>query len=400
MSYLGKKRIFCVVFLLVFLTFAVLNAIHTLPLLAESVQEGDSSPAELTELIEENVWQRMTLVETFSLTQAALGKREISDFSIIKDEDGYLHYANFYKERNTRLFEFAHRVRRLSQALANKDTKVIFVATPSKYMKGEVRLERGLKGNDPYAAVQELLLYLYRMDIPTLDMTQVLLESDTPYLSNFFKTDHHWTVPAAFRCAQLLAEMIRENWGDELDPNNFYLNLDNYETVCCRQRMLGSLGRRSGHFFSGMEDFEFYLPKFEGSFRRTSVDSGKSFSYKGNVCESMMMLELLEEDRDIYGRSMYDIYLEGINDYDHIENLQLSETEGPRVLFVSDSYFCPVITLMAPMCSMIDQVYNLYDGEEYSVEALLAENEYDYVIIEVYPYNLDEEAFNYFIRKK
>jgi hypothetical protein len=164
--------------------------------------------------------------------------------------------------------------------------------------------------------------------------------------------------------------------------------------------MLGSLGRRSGHFFSGMEDFEFYLPKFEGSFRRTSVDSGKSFSYKGNVCESMMMLELLEEDRDIYGRSMYDIYLEGINDYDHIENLQLSETEGPRVLFVSDSYFCPVITLMAPMCSMIDQVYNLYDGEEYSVEALLAENEYDYVIIEVYPYNLDEEAFNYFIRKK
>lgn len=398
MSYLCKKRIFAVVFLVVLLVFAAINAVYTWPALAEAVDDGARSPTQISSVLTEEIWLRMPLVETYSLSQVLLGKREFSDFKIIKDEDGYLHYSNFYKERNNKLFEYAHRVMRLQKAVEEKGTKVIFVATPSKFLKGEVRLERGLRGNDPYDSVQELLVYLYRMGIHTLDLSQIFSDSDEPYLHHFFKTDHHWNAAAAFLAAQLLVEDLRETFGDDLDPTGFYMNPDNYSVTRYEGRMLGTMGRRTGIFFSGREAFELYTPRFENRYYRIAVNGNDTDEYEGNYEEALLKLELLEEDHDIYRESMYDIYLDGINDYDHIENLSRTETENKRILFINDSYFSPVISFMAPMCASVDKVYNRSTEESANVERLLEENTYDYVIIEVYPYNLDEEAFNYFIR--
>lgn len=399
MKYLLKKRIFGVIFLMLVLTFSVANFVYVLPSLKYDFRKGKYMPSDLSKSVTTNILGKMELVETYSFVQRALGKKEFQNFDIIKDNEGYLHYSSFYKERNSMLFEYAHRVMRLSHAVGGKGTKVIFVATPSKFLNGEVKLEPGLRGNDPYDNVQELLMYLHRLGIHTLDLSSIFSDSSAPYLSHFYRTDHHWNSAAAFKATRLLVEDIRETYGDDFDPDDFYTNEANYKVTNYPQCMLGSMGRRTGICFSGKEDFEFYEATFPGNYERISKNGDDTDVYKGDYLDALMKSKLLIEGRDIYQESMYDVYLDGINAYDRIVNLSIPEGEGKNILFVNDSYFSPVISFMAPMCGTIDRVYNLSTGEEARVEALLAENTYDYVIIEVYPYNLNNGAFNYFMRR-
>lgn len=402
MDYLMKKRISCGLCLLALLCFSVLNAVRAVPELAEEAREVGFVPEKLEAELEEELLADDAMTEIRSFAAVALGKREMSNYSYIRDEDGYIHFGAFYRERNQRLFEYAARVYRLSASVAEKGTKVLYVSPPAKYLRQAVRLAPGLQANDQAESMEELLFYLFRMNIPILDLAEAFRRGDVPYLENFYRTDRNWTVDAAFRAAGLLVEDIRERWGEDLDPENFYTDPANYRVKTYRGRMFGSLGRATGQSFTPPEDFRLYLPRFEGTYRRSSLDSGRWTEEEGSFRRALLDTELLEaeeEGRSLYESSLYNLYLNGYNDFDHIENLSAGEGK-PRILVICDSYFSPVISFLAPMCSVIDRVYNLYTGEECSVERRLAENEYDYVIIEVYPYNLDEDAFNYFVREE
>ena len=48
------------------------------------------------------------------------------------------------------------------------------------------------------------------------------------------------------------------------------------------------------------------------------------------------------------------------------------------------------------MCGQIDAIWSLEQQEELDIERYVRENEFDYLIMEVYPYNISEEAFSFF----
>ncbi len=396
MDYLLKKRLGGGLCLLALLIFAVLSVIRMIPELREEASEGELTRASVVQVLNEELPGEEALTEIWSFALTALGKREVADFSVIRDEDGYLHYGSFYRERNPRLFEYASRVARLAEAVAPEGTKVLYVSPPPKYLRQAVQLAPGMQASDLVTSVQELLYYLFRMGVASLDMTDEFLRSDTPYLRNFYRTDRNWTVDAAFRATGLLVEKIRETWGEELDPEGVYTDPDSYRVKTYPERMLGSMGRTAGMVFAPPEEFRLYLPRFENEYLRETADGRERETFEGSFREALLDMDILDEDRSVYSRTVYHVYLDGYNDFDRIVNLSAGEEQGRRMLVVCDSYFSPVVAFLAPMCSVIDRVYNLYDGEEFSVEALLAENHYDYVVIEVYPNNLDSEAFHYF----
>ena len=66
------------------------------------------------------------------------------------------------------------------------------------------------------------------------------------------------------------------------------------------------------------------------------------------------------------------------------------------MLFIRDSYFSPVITFFAPLCAEIDAVWSLETEDSLDIETMVLENRYDYIIMEVYPYNIGAEAFQFF----
>ena len=168
--YLLRKRIFAVVFLVTIFCFSILNFVHSYEPLKEKLIEIVNAKeefsvkrvVELETTITDNLYGRMNYIEAYGYIQKLLDKREFNNFNSIKDEYGYLQYASFYREEDTRLFEYSMRIKRLQDYVKTSDTKVLFVVPPGKYDKNETKLRIGMPINDPNWIVDEMMFYLNR----------------------------------------------------------------------------------------------------------------------------------------------------------------------------------------------------------------------------------------------
>ncbi len=403
--YIIKKRIFAVVFLIVTFLFSIANFSHGYETFKTFFVSYDDEPEKLTVKLEstinENLYGKMNFIETYGLIQVLLDKRESNNFSSIIDEDGFLHYSSFYREPDTRIFEYAMRLKKLQDTVETHGTKVLFVVTPGKYCPDRTVFRTGMSVNDPNPVVDELLFYMNRLGIETLDLRESLPNEQLSYEETFFKTDHHWTIPAAFYATGEVVKKIDESFGENLDPEGYYTDINNYDLVTYKGGMLGSMGRKTGAVFSGVEDFTAVWPRFEGDFYRECIaEEGRDASvYEGSFTEALMNVSTLTDKTDIYSDSQYSAYLHGLRIYEKIINND--NPDGPSFFMIRDSYFSPVMAFMMPMCGSMEAMWSLeetheLDIESYIKENMLSEKKFDYIIMEIYPYNIENKAFNFF----
>lgn len=394
-AYFRKKRIFAVVFLLVIYGFSIVNFMHSYEALKETVTGEEVSVAAVEAVITDSLYEKMKFIEFYGYIQVLLDKRECNNFSYIKDEDGFLHYASFFREEDKGMLEYAMRVKRMQDYVQTKGTKVLFVVPPGKYIPGQVKLRTGLPVNDPNAEVDELLLYLHRLGIETLDLRESIPNENLPYEETFFRTDHHWTIPAAFCATGEIVDKMEEAFGEVLDPDGYYTDINNYDVVTYKKGMFGSMGRRTGANFCEIEDFTAIWPRFSGEFYRQNMQqAGLHYELQGSFTETLMKTDVLTPTRDIYSDSQYSLYLNGLCIYEKIMNLE--KPDGCSIFMIRDSYMSPIMAFMMPMCGEIHAIWSLEENWDLDIEEYLRENTFDYVIVEVYPYNIGEEAFNYF----
>lgn len=408
-AYLLRKKIFAVLFLIVVFGYAGLNARYGseewLEEVEECLEDGitlATAPetlshmvSELDESIIESMYGRMNFIETYSYIQVLLDKREFNNFGYIKDEDGYLHYASFFREDTDDIEEYAKRLKRLQDCVEPNGTKVLFFVTPGKYVRGVTDFRTGMPVNDPNHIVDEMLFYLNRYGVETVDGRKYIPNDALSLQDAFFKTDHHWTIPAAFAATQVLVGQIEEKFGEDLDPEDYYLDPAQYEKVVYRKGMLGSMGRKTGANFSGLEDFEAFWPKFENHYDRYCMGvTDQTQHFRGTTAEALMDTDVLLKSDDIYSDSQYSLYLNGLRPYERIVNED--NPDGCRIFAVRDSYFSPMMVFLAPMCGQIDAIWSLEESHMLDIESYVKENEFDYIIMEIYPYNINGDAFNFF----
>lgn len=393
--YFLKKRIFAVVFLGVIFVFSAWNFVYGYEELKEVVSKEDTSVAQIEEEINDNLYGKMRFIETYGFLQVLLDKRECNNFSYIKDENGFLHYASFYREEDDQIFEYAMRVKRLQDYVQQSGTKVLFAVPPGKYNREYTQLRAGMPVNDPDSTVDELMFYLNRLGVETLDLRESLPGDALYYEETFFRTDHHWTVPAAFYAMKEVVNKLQESFGLDLDPDGYYTDISNYDAVTYEGGMLGSMGRKTGVTYCGAENFTALWPRYTGSFTRVNIaENGGATKRQGSFVEAFMDTDVLERTGDLYSDSQYSLYLDVIRDYEQIINEE--KPDGVKMFMIRDSYFSPVISFMMPMCGQIDAIWSLEESEDIDIERYVRENTFDYVIIEVYPYNINEESFHYF----
>ncbi len=404
MSYFFKKRIFSLIFIISLFLYSGQNFVQNYPVLQKAVKtmaENRSFDKQtLDSKLESNVSERIGLVEIYGLAQRLMDKDEYNNFEYIKDKNGFLNYASFYRENMDDLFKCANRVKKLNDYVKPYGTKVMVVICPSKYDKHHSIYRTGLHANDRSLDTIELIVYLRRMGIEVLNLDEFMTDAVIPYEDRFFKTDHHWTVPAAFEATRIIVNEINNRFGNNLDPTGYYTGKDSYEKRTYYGHMLGSMGRGTGVIYSGTEDFEALFPKFEGKFTRTTLNrDNKRTVSSGSFEQALMETEVLRDDINIYEQSQYSLYINQVEDLEEIVNEE--NPDGPRIGMIRDSFFGPVIPFMAPMCSEIDAIYELRDAEElditnYFKDKYKSGEGYDYIILEFYPSNLNEEAFKFF----
>ena len=414
-EYLAKKYVFTVVFLITIYAVAILNFLFSFDALKENIEENieeadmsnvqamiDTSDKFLQGLdttMNQNVNGKFKYLELYGLYNKILGKNEYNGFSVVKDNNGVLMYGNLWNfslSSDIPTEEFAKRVYKMQQSQLEKGTKVFVVNMPVKSIAEYLDYDTGIPYQDYSNVADDYIYYCNTFNLKTIDMRNAMKMSGLSYEDMFFKTDHHWTPLAGFYGFKYLVDELKKD-GIDLDADNFYTDINNYNIETYKNCWLGSIGIKTGvNYINEMESISIIVPKFETMFHYEYryYSDNHVIEVDGPMDETLINRKHIyaQLENDLYSGSAYSTYLSGVCAYDHIVNN--NNPDGPKVLFIRDSYTSVIAPYFATLCSEVDLIWN--KSYEYSIEELINENDYDYIFIATWPENLEEDSFNFY----
>lgn len=390
------RLIFAILFIGTLLSYSVINAWEAgeeleAELRSFQIRDFKDDISKLNAVMEEQVWRRYDFIEAYGAIQLLMGKKEENSFDNVKDRADYLFSGNFWPDFGDDQKMLAERMRRLMDALAEKDTRVGFVLCPEKTVREELRYP-GI----PYSSFEtlgdDLLRWLDYYSVPYLDLRETMENSGLSYEETWFRTDHHWTPRAAFEGYRDLVGWMNAEFGAQLDPDGITRSLSNYEQICYSASMLGSQGRDAGLVYSGgMEDYTALVPKEAGSYRWKHDHADWR---EGSFTEAFLM-------EDLYSAGPYKLnagkyYLNEVAENSRQLNQEI--TGGKDILLLRDSFASPVGAFLAQNFERVDMLWSMQYSEE-ELDQYLEDNSYDYVLVMLYPDNLSEASFPFFTER-
>lgn len=397
MKYFIRKNVFTVIFfifLFVFSGFYIFSNFETILADIKNASSWNEMSANVDASIGDKVPLKETFIELYGYQNVVLGKNENNGFDIVKDKDDVLYYSE--REFTDDTDVLAGRIARLQEAVAGSGTQVLAFIMPDKYMEEIGNYYAGIPYRDGNDYLDKYAVSLEKYDIPYYDFRTTMINSGLKETDLFYKTDHHWTIDAAFLAYQDGVTFFRNTFGEDLDPNGIFTNPDNYNYEIYEDVMLGSMGRETGYLYSGIEDFAMMYPKFETSFRVDQVpmpEYGVPYTRIGGAEETLLDTDILSTT-DIYMRDCYTALLGGIKHETHITNY--NNPDGPKVLMLIDSYSSPYNIFFAQSCSQIDTYWIVELSQEENIEEIMVNGGYDYIIVSTYIESLAYGNFAFF----
>lgn len=253
----------------------------------------------------ENKWA----LNSYSIIQKLLCKREARNFEVLKANDGQLFLQNAgWPIDEDVIADCANRISAISEVTEENGGSLLFVQVPYKNagMKPELKY---YSDDDTEKAEDELINLLGEDGIACLDLR--------PFneCSIMYKTDHHWTTEACFDSAKRIVEELDENPNMDFAGVRFLGDKGNYYAVKYENALLGSIGVKVGPFFSGMDDFTVYNPRFETQLKLNHyIDGELDFSCSGSFWDAFIDENLLNDKNyyNKYNSLLYGSYVEAV----------------------------------------------------------------------------------------
>lgn len=396
---LYKKLVTTIVFLVFVFVFSFQNIKNTYKALSESLQKSDLNYSNISEIlkstegiINDNVYEKYKFIDGYSYLQKLLNKNEEANFEVVKDQDGLLHYT-FFGDKPNPVDELVSRVKNFDDGIENKDKKLIYLMTPDKVIKGSTKFETGIPYSYSNETADNFLQGLNENGITNIDLRENLYKSGIPSNELFYKTDHHWKTETVFFEFGQVVDMFKEKYGLNLDPNNFYTNKENYNFIKYNNSYIGSMARKAGKYYTGVDDFTIIYPKFKTSYTFYSKNGEVEDNLQGRFEDALISTYPLNLEKDSYGleADKYFSYLYGNWGLVHVHNKD--NANGPKLLFIKDSLAVPLTAFLSTVCS---DIY-LLDPRYYKDDMLKFANEtdLDFIFISFYPQNLTEDFFSF-----
>lgn len=275
---MSSSKIFRVAIGLVFLAslfcLSVINALsHGTPVFS-ALQRAlvDFSPRTLreSELLAQRIAEggfvgEVETKEMRASLAAALGKREMHNFYVIKGPDGNLYRGGLYRlhTKNAELLadciaDFAER--------SVADRRMLYLAVPDSVPLGAGDAFASMPILNHNLATDKLLYCLRERGVPFLDSRYLFKSDRIPRDEITLKTGVGLTGKADFSLFQYLIQALDQRFLLILDPDGSYRDLANYRVAEHRRFFMGSLGKATSPAFGGLDDFAVIAPAFETGF--------------------------------------------------------------------------------------------------------------------------------------
>jgi hypothetical protein len=211
-----------------------------------------------------------------------------------------------------------------------------------------------------------------------------------------FQTDHSWTAEAAFEAFVDIVNTLNSRFDAGVDTDGFYRDNANYYFELYPASFLGSLGRRAGVAFSGVDDFTLIRPKFETDFTYEFVSRGANVERNGPFEDSLIFSEFLNLSGDVHSDSIISSYLGGVRRWGRIVNH--NAPEAPSLLLIHDSFGPFVAPFLATVFNEVHMIRGTESRTPVNIEEYLQHNSFDYIIVMPRSENLTSSAmFNFYV---
>lgn len=230
-------------------------------------------------------WRTLFEMEKTINTESTLSLKDIFEsdhFNDMKKVGNHLIYQELSPIADIHS-SVVERIDGFYQYLSKKDIPFMYVQLPNKLSNIKPEFQKQVVDKVNPAATY-IVNDLKSRGIPCLDYREVMKQEKLDSFEYFYKTDLHWNSILAFKAGQNILKEIAHSCGFVLDQSK--CEIENYERLCYKQIFLGSYGRNTGLLFSGIDDFEVILPKFETMYSRSNVHKG--FFVKGNTREALL----------------------------------------------------------------------------------------------------------------
>ena len=261
----------------------------------------------------------------------------------------------------------------------------LYVQAPCKLALERGQMPAGLVISNPNETALRVEAELSEHGVRTLDLVRVLVATWDDVEANFYRTDHHWRGRAAFKVAGIVARELADILDDPTLRDPPQLDIGNWTSRMKKRFFLGSHGRRTGRFFADVDDFEYFVPKFETDIRRYEL--GK-LQARGTFAKSVLDMSFLS--RALHVRNVYGVYGVDKREVVYVNEKARSRT---KVLFVKDSFANPVVDFLSTVCRQVIKVDPRMCASRDAILGIVRKHRPDIVVMLVNPSAMGNDKY-------
>lgn len=340
-----EEKVVAIVFLAIIFSTLIFTAItkyeelktEIVAIFQNDQANGYEKVVELTKKAEtifnDQIYGKDEFVDIYGLTQRVLLKNYIEDSNeptrdVVKLTNNMLTFLQKKEDMITR----ANHITELEKSIKEEGIPFIYIQAPYK-IRDNAELPTGVID---YANENANILLdnLKEQQVTTIDLREYFKEM--PIEEEYFVTDHHWKIETAFEAVNYITEILNNDYDFHID--SFYTDIHNYKKISQKNGYLGSIGKRNGRFYAGLDDFEYIVPNFE-----TQLLVNKSGEIKnGSFEDTIIVKDLLGEDILL---NKYACYFGG--DFPEIRIQNEASMSDKKVLVIQDSYGLPFSSFLS-----------------------------------------------------
>lgn len=338
-------RILAGVFVLCLLYFAVINGTpKRIARLFDGCPENAGVRQVLLHVEEQfngNMRFKMRFISVFGAVQRLLGKHEIADFFVVKDDAGYLHMGRKgHLDLVARVNPAPETVKDIStfgELGAANGAGLIYLSMPGKVEDGYTPLPKGVFSHEG-GNKKRMETALRAADINVLSFRDLWRDYDLERGALYFKTDHHWRIETAFWAHVKLLTHLRDEFGFDFPEFARNTDMGNYHQEKHAAFFSGSIARRAGEHFTSKDDFTLIYPKFDTRFLHTDNAGART----GSFAEALLSPRHMHDTGTYANR--YCVYMDRDQGLRTIQNLAGGRY---RALIIQNSNGLPFSSFLA-----------------------------------------------------
>lgn len=317
--------------------------------------------------INNNFFLKSNLSNLYGLSQKMLSKNLVGNFEYIKDNKGILH---LYQE-DLSADNFIKGMSWLKEKTKEKEIPLLYVQIPDRVIEGFIKDSWAVEKTSKEKTINQILDAVREQGISNLDLREDLIEKKFEYDNFFFRTDIHLTTQAEWYILKKIIYKLEE-LGCSFYNQEEILNLNHYEKI--NNKFLGNFGRMTGKYFTQLDVFERYYPKFETNYTRTHMITDEKF--EGSFEEIVMNGYPKQGRETIYWVTDY---MQFTNPFYNFEN-HLSKNDT-NILLIMDSFGFRTAAYLSLLVKNLSIIDTRYQGRYNMTDWALQLFDYDAVVV-------------------